>query len=789
MARQMTEVQKENLAKGRAAAYAKRQAAKAANGHGSNGHRAAEPVEEVLDALDAEAEAVEAAEAAAAKPPPRVPRAEDIIRGGVFTPMDDVPPPELDAENQTGMTFGPIVDSSSGKLRTLDDIMAAYPIGDGQYYILVERKAPQRWAQLDCLGLQAPIRQQMTNADFVRAYGGGTYALIVYGPPMRGAGIIDPRTGVAREKALTEPIVVRVSTSIAAPRITNPDDDGSEDDMRVATNGATGGILRPGMSRGPATSADADMFKTGLLHEERAEERRIRLEAEERDRRQREGSERDQQISGTMQAAMERIDRAQERAQAEAQKRAEQEAARAARLEQELKEERKERDAKGTLDMNGLFSMFQQMTGSNRDGAATDRILSQHQEEMRRVTEDHRREVEVVRQQMRDIEKRADERVREAHESAKDEVRNMRDEARRQVEDAKAVAQQRLEDERRGNERDIMARGGNWESRFEAAKGTYEMRIQALDAEITRQRAELDKARADVVEAKDLPKRIAEIKETAEALGMQEGGSGGGDGGDPAEKEIWWQSLIKNVGSGLPGVVQSAIQMVGTPRPGAPAAPNAQAFSGMPPGMVPNFQPQQRVMTQPSALPGFTRVVGPMATEDGPPLPTGGGFEGHDAPPPRATQPIPSDTSVFYPPIRQQQQQMMPMPVMRNFAPPMMPQQQVQQAQPQMPALPQAQQSQAAQAASPLPPGMGDAIAQLKPVVEDAFAARMDPKQAAAALMGSQPQLGQMAADLTPELVAQALTDAGFGDSPLVMRDGQRWLGEVQKALQALQGR
>lgn len=213
---------------------------------------------------------------------PAVPSVQQVARETKLYTVgaDPLPPPEDNPLLNDGIVASSVAAPDLVGVqapKNLADLMAMVPtIGDGQYYVEVVRRAPQHYGGSICKGTQRPIREYMTDTDFVSFYGGGDYTLTLYGPPPRG-GTIDARTGRPRSKSLSPPVKLEISPSIYPPNVQaavlhDYDDEanaeGEDTPMRYFQQG-----FQAGMPPRPPTSADARLLEVQLTHEEKMQDR------------------------------------------------------------------------------------------------------------------------------------------------------------------------------------------------------------------------------------------------------------------------------------------------------------------------------------------------------------------------------------------------------------------------------------------------------------------------------------------------------------------------------------
>ena len=218
-----------------------------------------------------------------------------------------------------------IRDVSDNALRTLDDIMAAFPIGNGQYYVHVNRQAPATFHGFTTRGILRKLKEPATLEAFIEQYGGGVYNLIVYGPPKRG-GIPDDHTGQFRPKALTKPIRIVIPWHIDGGHPPNPDaayeEEAEDSDMTMRETSRD--RLPYGLNSRGVTPATANVVKHQLDHEETMDDRERRERRERREELRRDeqsalsivsktAERREQELLGTIRGLTERLERMEQK--------------------------------------------------------------------------------------------------------------------------------------------------------------------------------------------------------------------------------------------------------------------------------------------------------------------------------------------------------------------------------------------------------------------------------------------------------------------------------------------
>lgn len=472
---------------------------------------------------------------------PELPPIEQVARETRLYTVgsDPIPPPEDNPDLNDG-----VIASSGGEVedlvgvqppKNLADLMnQCLTIGDGQYYIEVIRRAPPQFGGVICKGTQRPIRRYMTDRDFVAHYGGGEYTLVLYGPPKRG-GVMDPRTGRMRQKALSPPVKIDISSSMHPPNLQaamlddDEVDENEGDEMRY---------IQPGFSQGsslrPTTTADARMLEVQLEHEEKM---RAREEAKEREVREERAG-----MSASLGPMLDVVHRnsiesvkalerqAEQRArQAEAQaERAEEEKRRAeARSEQVQREsrERDERDRNRPTDAAQMVDGFAKMAavlkpsesasapalaaaqadakGAQAEAKAAKEALDQARQEIQRLMQSHTTEVQRIQEKHASELKRAQDDYRDETTRRTEQARNEAERLDRQNRDEMKRQEERLKEnidraERRAEESERKAETRVQETETRAERRLAEVREEmrrALDDQRAQNQTRLDDER------------------------------------------------------------------------------------------------------------------------------------------------------------------------------------------------------------------------------------------------------------------------------------------------------
>jgi len=760
----------------------------------------------------------------------------------VHTPDATVPPDEPDPARRAGMTVGPIAltaasydpdeqvppearaaeyeapDLSDGTLRTIEDLNARFDFdGSGQFYIMVNRQKPTHRNGVLTHGRMRNITTALTHEEFCEYYGGGQYQLIVYGPPARGR-LTDPFTGKVKPKALSKPISVFVAYEGDGGREPNPlaalefSHDGDMEMMRpLGGSDMESQLLR----RRTNNLADAKMLETSTQKELTMDQRN--REDQREDRRER----REQEVSalGVLKDTASDTIRV---------------------LEQQLKEARDEtrrlaaNGKSNGSDMEGMAKVLAAIGPRTPGADELDRMKTSYEERIQNLTDTHdarlkdidernRRAIEdrerVLVREKEDATRRADDKARYAEEQLASRERILIAERDRERDDARKDRERMITDHTRDlellkkdHERDLSRQKEHYENllaterntnqrdremlkeslgtKGELMKATVESELRTANSELGRLRADNDRLKSDLEKKSNLPKQLKEFSDAAEGLGFSREEGGGKD--EPAS----WQELVVKGGmtaiERLPEIIKSAGEVIAQ-RNAAAAAPARPPMRQALPGGAPAAQ-------RPGGVPG--PQLGPQAypVTHVPPM---GGWSTEDQAP--SAMPLPDQEFHTGLPPAPQAPPPAPMP---SAVPPMMPAPPVERPPPMASAPPTVsppaprtrRQAEAAaeQQMAPRPPASAqpptegaqaiqisdEEILKFAPTIEGwVEAGDASPEEYAQRVMMVQPEIRIIAPVLTPEAVAAALRRAGKNTSPLVRRDGQRFLARFRNAI------
>lgn len=764
-----------------------------------------------------------------AKPPAPVTRdyqsIDDVLKKHAdrppHTPDDELPPDEPDPARRDRATYGRIElmpdvldpeepapgasaepprrhsrddeppEPDANTLRTLEDLCARFDLdGTGQFFIMVTRQQPRAYAGTATYGRMRNIDISMSHEEFCLAYGGGQYIMQVYGPPKRG-GIIDPKTLKPKKKALSKTITLTIPWEGENGLPPNPmaaiDPFENEEEPHMSQGASVTDRLT---SRRVNTLADAKIIETHTQKE-------LTMDERQRQERREEVQQRRQAEAAAVDVLKESKDETIRMQQA--------------RIEELSKEVRAMNGSKSN-GSDVVHAVAQMATALQRPQANSDelqrmregyeeRLASQreaYEQRLKDLTERHKRELEdrerVLQRDKEDGVRRAEEAARIAEQHRAQDVQQVikdrdreREDAKKDLERQKADQERERESLKREHERDIARQKEQYENLLRAekesnererrtteqltatkadlVKSTVESELRTATAEVARLRADNERLKTELDKKSNLPKQLKEFSDAAESLGFNRDEGGGKE--EPAS----WQDLLLKGGIStlekLPEIMKNAGELLQI-RQNANRPPPPPPGAMGPPPMLPQGprHPPMQPVTHAPPLSGW-------ATEDSPhnPMPVAEFYE-------------PALPQSSHPPVVvQQHQPPMPTPAQVAMAPappPSAPQPSV--PPPPRPTTPPPGETAPPPAAAPAI--TDEQIMQFVPVVEQWFSEQAaSPEDYARHAATQAPILKVLAHSLTPEAIAAALRRNGHGLSPLIRRDGQRFLTRFRAAL------
>lgn len=526
-------------------------------------------VEELIEALTDE------------EPPPEAQGspADYAARLELFSDIEAIPgEPEHNAKKRAEGAVSPIVLTDDAPLdipvhskpETLIDLFNMFPLIDGvSWFIHVKRKAPVQAYGMKITGPQRAITRPLSYTDWENIYGGGTFELIVYGPPKNG-NVLDWNGRIAPRR-LTDPFLF----DFPGPPNTEGLVHAGEQDLMNPTS-----LIEGQLSRRPQTIAE------GKVEEKRIEvgaDREIRAETrEERERTKSEKLQQQQLDSSAMmmKTFMEMQDKAAARESALRAEQIEREREHAREL-RELAESMEEKikalipQEKKPDDVERLIKL----TGAMNQSGSAEEIRAEHAREIQRMTEQRTRDQESFNLQLKDARERsdrlvaderqrADQRIKDAEERfhnkerdererAASEVQKVKDEVERRLADQHRQMESRIADLDRNHQRDLASKEAAHAMQLKTTESTYEMRLDQAKGEVKRVGVDVERYRKEADENKDFVGKIAKFKEQASELGLVDASEAAGN-----EPETFPQMLMK-MGTNLAGALPSIVENIG----------------------------------------------------------------------------------------------------------------------------------------------------------------------------------------------------------------------------------
>jgi hypothetical protein len=527
----------------------------------------------------------------------------------VSTTADQVPPTESDPRRRTHMSIGPIKPVEGEDLvgvaapKTLQDIYARWPIGDGQHYLRVERVQPKVWQQLPVAGYLAEIKEPITEEQFQRFFGGKEYAVTLYGPDPKGRQ--DPNTGLPVIKAKTDPIKIHVPMlppNLAVLPAAKPTKKEEVEQMGQHNPFAT--LFGAGQAGVPMTPADATMHRTtmdfmgGILKRGEDESRELRRELDKRGNMS-DGALR--VIGDTNKAAMDASARAAEAREKVLNEQLSEARAERRRLEEKI--DRMAQNGKGDGEaLKTLEILNPQAAAADALNSAKERhadelrhtrethsetlraLKDRHKEEMDRARERERDTEDRNRRKVEDLEKAAEKREKELKEEIDRVRRDEREVAETRVKETEKRYEDRIRDVKEQHDRELRMNEQHSTTRLDTQKATLEMAKNNAEERAQAAREEAERARQEAEDAKDPIKVKEKAEGLAEAFGYEKK--------DENAPQTAGERLAAGVGLGLgkalesaqdwlPGTLKEVAQIRAGHTPGQPGTPQ------LPPGMTP----------------------------------------------------------------------------------------------------------------------------------------------------------------------------------------------------------
>lgn len=446
---------------------------------------------------------------------------------------------------------------SSRDLKTLEDLYDAYPeIGNGNYYLRVERKHPTRWGGHYIAGFVCDLHEQISMPDFATRFGGHVYNVSVCGPgrssTLDGDGRIQART-------LTT-ITIKVP---GTPIVTNFDKPDGGSPMS-----ASGGYRED-----PRVTIKRMEYEQDALRRAEMREQQVRREMASRsalspdiieqmnrmaDQRAKESRSQASEIISDLRGQISRLSEANQAKEDQIDKLRQQ----LVHVQTEVQQRLRDEESRQVRELKAQ----QEATISRLKEDHASRIQQMQQEHERRIsemTERHSRECEQIRtaearerDRLRDDASRREKNLQDDFTRReamwRDRENQLKDDFARREDAIRRDYEQRFQQLERSNKRDLEVIKSSESNKSELARQSAEMQMQLHAQEIQRLQSLAEQERNAAAELqqelnkhtnKPLLQQVEETKTIAETLGLL----------DKKEEPFDWKKGAVNVIKDLVG--------------------------------------------------------------------------------------------------------------------------------------------------------------------------------------------------------------------------------------------
>jgi hypothetical protein len=424
---------------------------------------------------------------------------------------------------------------SKRDLQTLEDLYDAYPdIGNGSYYMRVERKHPTRYGGQFIAGFLTDLHEQITLADFAQRFGGQVYEVSVRGP---GRGSTLDSDGRIQARTLTS-ITVKVP---GVPVI---------DQNQPSNGGAMGTPSFGGGREDPRVTMKRMEYDADALRRSEQREQRLRQEMMSRSamspelvRQMTEMAEQRAQETRSASAEIIKDLREEKRRMTEAIR--ERDAAldqlrqQLVHVQTDVQTRLRDEETRQVRELK-----LQQETNLARikddHAGAIQRMQQDHERRINEMNERHTRECESIRQnearereRLRDDFNRREKSLQDDFNRRemmfRDRENSVKDDFARREESIKRDYEMRFQQMERSAKRDLDVIRSSESTKAELAQQTAQMQANLHMAEIQRLQSQAESSEAQAQEAqrelnkhtnKPLLQQVEETKVIAETLGL-----------------------------------------------------------------------------------------------------------------------------------------------------------------------------------------------------------------------------------------------------------------------------
>lgn len=574
--------------------------------------------------------------------------------------------------------------------KTLEDLYALFPVGDGDYKLRIERKAPTHFhgpsGAVRVAGFIMDLDMPISMTEFAARFGGQRYDVSVIGPPSAAQRVDSLGNRVVR-------LLKKVEVSIPGPpKLT----------------------YLPAESREESMVQHPQQFATSHPEVEKArieaESERVRSEAEERRRYIDEARSVAAEAARTPEKFLVAVREQNERSINEVKSLAQQQVELLRNQNQQLRDDyfkvRDEADKLRTqlvqvqhdADRRARESETEKIAALKADherevrriqeerASQIDKVSQQHRDDLTRLTNSHTEELRRVESAaskerdllVRDMERREgqsqkdaererttmretyESRLSQLKETLESRIRDIQSQSEREISALKDAKEREIASIKESREREIVSVRSQFEMQASVARDTASLRIENVNAEMQRLRDEIQRqtARADAAERESQDLRAASHKEPAQAIEEAKnivslvGWGPKEEGATPSEEgEFDWRKTLAKAGMSLVDKLPEITRDVISSRQQAGAA-------GGPPGMPPG--PPGPMMLPMGAAP--PRMLPPPQAAGWPPP--------QQQPPPQMQRPSFVQAFPSQQPVMQPQRPAPMAPPPAGFAPP-----------------------------------------------------------------------------------------------------------------------
>lgn len=605
---------------------------------------------------------------------PRVPPGSGAASAASFDRLGDVAPP---------------AQQLSAQPKTLEDLYAMYPVGDGDYKLRIERKAPTHFhgtsGAVRVAGFLCDYDRPLTLAEFATLFGGQRYEVSVLGPPS-----VAQRVDAAGNRVIRTLKSIEVSIP-GPPKFNFLPSEKNEESMTQQSQSFSG--IHPEVEKA--------RIEAGVARETREADERRRL-AEEAARAAQAASSVPEKFLG---AVREQSDRAVAEVKSLAQQQIDLLSAANNQIRHDFHRVQEENDKLRQQIMVATTDADRRARESETEKISA--LKAEHERELRRVQEERAQQVDKLSAQYRDdlarltnshveemrraeavaakereslvrdaerrenqLTKEADRErssMRETYESRLSQLketyesrfRDIQSTTDREIATLKDSKEREIAAVKESRDREIQSIKAQMEMQSSVARDTAALRVESANSEMSRLREEVQRqiARADAAEREAQDLRASSHKDPLQAIEEAKSivgivGWGPKEEGASGEEQFDWKKTLAKAGLGIVEKLPEISRDIMATRAQAQQAPVQQAQQVQ---QLPPFGFQQPRMLPP---PGFQQQM----PRQGPPPQ----MQMQRQPPPQYVPPQPPPGS-FAPPWEQQR------PMQQQFVPPQQP--------------------------------------------------------------------------------------------------------------------